>query len=161
VKQHAQLHLLHIYHILIWTELKYLIGGKVLSLQKWGSAVCKARPKFLRFGCSLGLEPLITRWLNSLAVSTWTGQREPGTIANTICLWAFACVGSGVNVRSGLSGSIVSSSGVSSGGGAPGTLCMARWLVDYLIDGHLGAQMEVKLWRLGWIATCRRQNAMR
>jgi len=48
----------------------------------------------------------------------------------TTCLWTLVFVGSGVHVRSGFWGSIVSSSGESSGGGAPGTLCMVRSLVD-------------------------------
>jgi len=34
VKDHAKRHLLHIYHILIQSELKYLIGAEVLSSQK-------------------------------------------------------------------------------------------------------------------------------
>jgi len=46
----------------------------------------------------------------------------------TTCLWALVVVGSGVQVRSGFWGSIVSSSGVSSGGGALGTLSMGRWI---------------------------------
>jgi hypothetical protein len=46
----------------------------------------------------------------------------------TTYLWALTFVGSGVLVRSGFWGSIVSSSGVSSGGGAPGTLSMGRWM---------------------------------
>jgi len=47
----------------------------------------------------------------------------------TTCLWALVLVGSGVQVRSGLWGSIVSSSGVSSGGGgATGTSSMGRWI---------------------------------
>jgi hypothetical protein len=38
VKEHPKLHLLHIYHIVIGLQLKSLIGAKVLSLQKSGSA---------------------------------------------------------------------------------------------------------------------------
>jgi len=38
VKEHLKLHLLHIYHIVIWSKLKYLIGAKVLSSWQWGSA---------------------------------------------------------------------------------------------------------------------------
>jgi hypothetical protein len=34
VKDHAKLHLLHIYHIVIQSELKYLIGAKVRSSRK-------------------------------------------------------------------------------------------------------------------------------
>jgi len=43
-------------------------------------------------------------------------------------LWVLVFVRSGVQVRSGFCGSIVSSSGVSSGGGATGTLSMGRWI---------------------------------
>ena len=46
----------------------------------------------------------------------------------TTCLWALVFVGSEVQVRSGFWGSIVSSSGESSGGGTPGTLSMGRWI---------------------------------
>jgi hypothetical protein len=45
VKEHTKLHNLHIYHIEIRSELKYLTGAKVLSSRKWGSAVCKTRAK--------------------------------------------------------------------------------------------------------------------
>jgi len=44
----------------------------------------------------------------------------------TTCLSALVFVGSGVQVRSGFWGSIISLSGVSSGGGAPGALSMGR-----------------------------------
>ena len=37
MKDHLKLHLLHIYHIVIRSELKYLIGVKVLSLRKCGT----------------------------------------------------------------------------------------------------------------------------
>jgi len=39
VKEHLKLRVLRIYHIVIKSELKYLIGGKVLSSCGWGSAV--------------------------------------------------------------------------------------------------------------------------
>jgi len=48
----------------------------------------------------------------------------------TSCLWAFVVIGSGVQVRSGFWESKVSSSGVSSGGSAPGALSVVRSLVD-------------------------------
>jgi hypothetical protein len=48
----------------------------------------------------------------------------------TFSLWAFVLVGSGVQVRSGYWGSIGSSLGVSSGGGAPITLSTSRSLID-------------------------------
>ena len=47
--------------------------------------------------------------------------------------WAFVLVESGVQVRSGCWGSICSSLGVSSGGGAPSTLTMSRSLIDSLL----------------------------
>jgi len=55
VKEHAKLHLVHIYHIVIQSELKYLFGAKVLSLWKWGSAKCKTWPKdhSVRWGSGL------------------------------------------------------------------------------------------------------------
>jgi hypothetical protein len=39
VKDHLKLHLLHIYYFVIWSQLKYLIGVKDLSLWNLGSAV--------------------------------------------------------------------------------------------------------------------------
>jgi len=50
----------------------------------------------------------------------------------TTYLLAFVFVGSGIQVRSGCWGSIASSLGVSSGGGAPGTLSMSRSLIHSL-----------------------------
>jgi len=46
----------------------------------------------------------------------------------TTCLWPLVFVGWGVQVRSGFWGSIISSLGVFSGGGAPGTWSMSRWI---------------------------------
>jgi len=53
---------------------------------------------------------------------------HPAFSTPTTCLWALVFVGSGVHVRSDFWGSIVSSFGVSSGGSAPGTLSMGRWI---------------------------------
>ena len=39
VIKHLKLHLLRIYHSVIQSQLKYLIGAKVLSSRKWGSTV--------------------------------------------------------------------------------------------------------------------------
>ena len=50
----------------------------------------------------------------------------PAFSTPTTCLCALVFVGSGVQVRSGFWGSIVSSSRVCSGGGALGTLSMGR-----------------------------------
>ena len=66
VKEHPKLDNLYIYHIVIWSELKYLIGAKVLSSRKWGSAVCKTRPKNRGFRCGSGA--LVLGRLGSLAV---------------------------------------------------------------------------------------------
>jgi len=52
----------------------------------------------------------------------------PAFSTPTTCLWALVFVGSGVRVRSGFWGSIVSLSGVFSGGGAWVTLPMGRWI---------------------------------
>jgi len=46
----------------------------------------------------------------------------PALSTPTTCLWALVFIGSGVHVRSRFWGSIVSSSGVSSGNGAPGSV---------------------------------------
>jgi len=54
----------------------------------------------------------------------------PALSTPTTCLRAFVFVRSGVHVRLGFWGSIVSSFGVSLGGGAPGTLSMVRSWVD-------------------------------
>jgi len=64
----------------------------------------------------------------------------PAFSTPTTCLWAFVFVGSGVQVRSGCWGSIGSTLGVCSGGGAPGTLPMSSSLNDSLstaIQVHL------------------------
>jgi len=61
VKEHANLHLLGIYHIVIWSELKYLTGAKVLSVPKWGPAVCWTRPNNHGFICSPGNNPAKTK----------------------------------------------------------------------------------------------------
>ena len=37
MNEHQKLHLLHIYHIVIQSELKYLFGARVPSLQKYGT----------------------------------------------------------------------------------------------------------------------------
>jgi len=52
----------------------------------------------------------------------------PAFSTRTSTLWTLVFVGSRVQVRSGFCGSIVSSSGVSSCGDAPGTLSMGRWV---------------------------------
>jgi len=52
----------------------------------------------------------------------------PTFSTSTICLWALIFVESGVQARSGFWGSIISSSGAFSGGRAPGTVCMGRWI---------------------------------
>ena len=55
----------------------------------------------------------------------------PPTLSTpTTCLWALVCVGSGVNLKSGFWRPIVSSSGVSLGGGTLGILFMGKLLVD-------------------------------
>jgi len=79
----------------------------------------------------------------------------PAFSTPTSCLGAFVFVGSGVHVRSGFWGSIVSLLGVSSAGGAPGTLSMGRSLVGLLIDGHWGTITELEPWWLGSIPACR------
>jgi len=48
VKEHQKLHLLRIYHIVIQSELKSLIGAKVLSLRKSGT--CQKTAGSVRFG---------------------------------------------------------------------------------------------------------------
>jgi len=61
----------------------------------------------------------------------------------TTSLWAFVLVGSEVQVRSGCWGSIGSSLGVSSGGGAPGTSSIGRSLIDSLL-------MAIQVHLLSW-----------
>jgi len=63
VKQHAKVHLLRIYHIVIQSELKYLIGAQVMCLRKWGSAVGKTCPNNCRFMSGPGNNlALVTRF---------------------------------------------------------------------------------------------------
>jgi len=57
VEEHANLLLLCRYHIVIWSELKYLIGAKVLHSRKWGSAVCWTRPDIRGLMPSPGNDP--------------------------------------------------------------------------------------------------------
>jgi len=66
----------------------------------------------------------------------------PAFSTPTTCLWALVFVRSGVQVRSGFWGSIGSLSGVSSGGGAPGTLSMGRWI------SWLSSSMAIQVHRL-------------
>jgi len=68
VNEQANQHLLHIYHIAIRLETKFLIGVKVLSLRKWVSAVGETRPRDRDCRCGPGLELLVIRWFASLAV---------------------------------------------------------------------------------------------
>ena len=49
VKEHAKLHVLRIYRIVIKSKLKSVIGAKVLSSRWWGSAVESTRPKYHGF----------------------------------------------------------------------------------------------------------------
>jgi len=52
IREHAKLHHLHIYHIVIQSELKYLIGGKVLSWQNGGTGQKTAAS--VQFGFLMG-----------------------------------------------------------------------------------------------------------
>jgi len=62
VKVYPKLHLLHIYHIVVQSELKYLFEAKVLSSCKWDSTGCKTRPKYCTMRCGSDLEPLVIVW---------------------------------------------------------------------------------------------------
>jgi hypothetical protein len=79
------------------------------------------------------------------------------------CLWALVFVGSGVQGRSGFWGSIVSSSGVSSGWWWCTSSMVYGWmnLLTKLIDGHSGAPTEVEPGWLGLIPACRWYNRIR
>jgi len=67
-----------IYHIVIWSELKYVIGAKVLSSGKWGSAVCRTCPKNRGFMSGVGNNPARTMWVWLLAGS----GTDPNRIAS-------------------------------------------------------------------------------
>jgi len=94
---------------------------------------------------------LLAKWFNLLKVVYWLKKMPwiplfwvlamlvvqsscfaicfpPAFSTPTTCLWALVIVGSGVQDRSAIWGSIVSLLGVSSGGGAPGTLSKGRWI---------------------------------
>jgi len=66
VKEHSKLNLLCIYHIVIWSELKYLIGGKVQCLWK-----CSTSKQIT--GSVFGWGK--TRCNGSSSVPTWTQNR--------------------------------------------------------------------------------------
>ena len=72
----------------------------------------------------------------------------------TTYLQSFVFDGSEVHDTSVCWGCIVSSFGVSSSGGAPGTLSMGKSVVDYLIDSHSGSSTEVEQWCLRLISVC-------
>ena len=65
-KAHAKLRVLRIYHSVIRSELKYLIGANVLSLPQRGSAVCITWPNNCGFRRGCGLEPVINWGFDSL-----------------------------------------------------------------------------------------------
>jgi len=68
----------------------------------------------------------------------------PAFSTPTTGLWALIFVGSRIKVRSGFWWSIVSLSGVSSGGGAPRTLSMGRWFC------WLTSSMAIEVHWLKW-----------
>jgi hypothetical protein len=49
VKEHVKLHLLHMYHIVIHSQLKYLIGAKVQTLRNCQTAQLMARLMWFSF----------------------------------------------------------------------------------------------------------------
>jgi len=61
VKEHRQLHLLRLYHIVIRSELNCLFGTKVLSSWQWGSALWKTRPRVCGFMSAPGNKPAKTQ----------------------------------------------------------------------------------------------------
>jgi len=69
VKQHLTLHLVHIYHIVIRSKLRYLIGAKGLSPWEWGSAVWLARAKHRGFISGPGNNPSKTEQVKFLDCS--------------------------------------------------------------------------------------------
>ena len=79
---------------------------------------------------------------------------RPAWSTPTTCLWAYIVVGSGVHVRSGFLGLIVSSSVVSSGDCSRCTLSKVRLFIDWHIDGPSGAPTHGTQWWL-WLIACR------
>ena len=79
VKPHAKLNLLHIYHIVIQSELKRLIGAKVPSLQTCETSQRTAGS--VRFGLSMRLNPL--QWFQFGFNPHPEQNHRFGTVANT------------------------------------------------------------------------------
>jgi len=79
----------------------------------------------------------------------------------TTLLWAIVFFQSGVHVRSGYSGSIVSSLGVSSGGGARGPLWIGRLVLVHLVNGYSVAPTKVNILCLRSIPSCLWYNPLR
>jgi len=82
VKAPAELHHLHIYHIVKRSELKFWIAAKVLSSRKWGSAVCKTLPEKRRSTRSWSLEVLLTGQFSCLAVPELNPGHRSGSNMN-------------------------------------------------------------------------------
>ena len=61
VKEYATLHLVHIYHIVIRSELRYLMGAKVCSSRQWGPAIWRTHPTNCRFMSGPGNKPARTQ----------------------------------------------------------------------------------------------------
>jgi hypothetical protein len=55
LKEHPKLHILHIEHFVIQSELKQIIRAQVLSSQKWGTAVCNTKQKKPQFWVWFGV----------------------------------------------------------------------------------------------------------
>jgi len=120
-----------------------IIPHKMDSSGRWHHHLCSKRLEFLVYVILLLLAMageqhlVIKNMVCSHVLAMIVVQSSSFTLyflayitTATFCLWAWVIVESGVYVTSGIWGSIVSLSGVSSEGLAPGTLHMGISLVD-------------------------------
>jgi len=69
VEQRLKLHNLHIHHVMICWDLRYLIGAKVAGTVRWNRSGGPTRPKIRGLMSGLGNKPAKTQWVGSLAGS--------------------------------------------------------------------------------------------
>jgi len=155
-----------------WSSIQLSLPSPKSSLERsfrrasadWNHAVLELSSPCLRCWCIHIFVSWLHDWPGWKLCADWTGCHGfhcseylwcllynpvalpyafPPTFSNpTTCLWPLVFVGSKVQVRSGSWGSIVSLSGVSSGGAAPGTLSMGGWI------SWLSSSMAIQVHRL-------------
>jgi hypothetical protein len=84
VKEWLKLHNLHIDHVMIQSELKYLIGAKVAETRKWNRGMGSTQPKNHGFMSGTGINPAMTEWVLFLVGS---GTEPNGTASQSTDRW--------------------------------------------------------------------------